>query len=49
MTFLPKYTITKDILAEKGFTVDEEEFARLMTEQKERARGARKASDGESR
>ena len=40
--------LTKDILQEKGFTVDEETFAKLMTEQKERARNARKASDGES-
>ena len=40
--------LTRDILFEKGWTVDEEEFARLMTEQKERARGARKAADGES-
>ena len=40
--------LTKDILEEKGWTVDEEEFHRLMTEQKERARGARKAADGES-
>ncbi len=34
--------LTADILEEKGFTVDEEEFARLMKEQKERARNARK-------
>lgn len=40
--------ITKDILAEKGWTVDEDEFHRLMTEQKQRARDARKAADGES-
>ena len=40
--------LTKDILDEKGWTVDEEEFTRLMKEQRERARGARKASDGES-
>ncbi len=40
--------LTKDILEEKGWTVDEDEFQRLMTEQKERARGARKAADGES-
>ncbi len=40
--------LTKDILQEKGWTVDEEEFKRLMTEQKERARNARKAADGES-
>ena len=40
--------LTKDILEEKGWTVDEEEFQRLMKEQKDRARGARKAADGES-
>ena len=40
--------ITKDILEEKGWTVDEDEFQRLMTEQKQRARDARKAADGES-
>ena len=40
--------LTKDILEEKGWTVDEDEFHRLMTEQKQRARDARKASDGES-
>ncbi|MBE6798296.1 MAG: alanine--tRNA ligase [Ruminococcaceae bacterium] len=40
--------ITKDILEEKGWTVDEDEFHRLMTEQKQRARDARKAADGES-
>ena len=40
--------LTRDILEEKGWTVDEDEFHRLMKEQKERARGARKAADGES-
>ncbi len=40
--------LTKDILEEKGWTVDEDGFHRLMTEQKERARLARKAADGES-
>ncbi len=40
--------LTKDILEEKGWTVDEDEFRRLMQEQKDRARGARKAADGES-
>ena len=40
--------LTKDILEEKGWTVDEDEFHCLMTEQKQRARDARKASDGES-
>ncbi len=34
--------LTADILEEKGFTVDEDEFTRLMKEQKERARNARK-------
>ncbi|XOQ44138.1 MAG: Alanine--tRNA ligase 1 [Clostridium sp.] len=34
--------LTKEIAAERGLTVDEEEFARLMREQKERARAARK-------
>ncbi len=40
--------LTRDILEEKGWTVDEEGFRQLMKEQKERARGARKAADGES-
>ena len=40
--------ITKDILSEKGRTADEDEFHRLMNEQKQRARDARKAADGES-
>ncbi len=34
--------LTADILEEKGFTVDEDEFNRLMKEQKQRARNARK-------
>lgn len=34
--------LTKEIAAERGLTVDEEEFSRLMKEQKERARAARK-------
>ncbi|QAT49576.1 alanine--tRNA ligase [Caproiciproducens sp. NJN-50] len=34
--------LTKEIAAERGLAVDEEEFARLMSEQKERARAARK-------
>ena len=34
--------LTKDILEEKGLTVDEEEFDRLMKEQRVRARAARK-------
>ena len=34
--------LTKEIVAERGMTVDEDEFKRLMTEQKERARAARK-------
>ena len=45
--------LTKEILAERGMTVDEEEFRRLMREQRERARAARKnagadAWEGES-
>lgn len=40
--------LTKDVLEESGLSVDEEEFKKLMVEQKERARNARKASDGES-
>ncbi len=40
--------LTKDILSEKGWTVDEEEFHRLYNEQKQKARDARKAADGES-
>ena len=34
--------LTKDILEEKGIAVDEDEFNRLMAEQKARARAARK-------
>ena len=34
--------LTADILEEKGFTVDEDGFQKLMKEQKERARNARK-------
>ena len=40
--------LTKDILAEKGMTVDEDGFNELMQQQREKARTARKASDGES-
>ena len=40
--------LTRDILAEKGMTLDEDEFKKLMNEQREKARNARKASDGES-
>ena len=40
--------LTKDILAEKGMTLDEEKFAACMEEQRQKARNARKASDGES-
>ena len=40
--------LTKDILNEKGITLDEERFKELMDEQKQKARKARKASDGES-
>ena len=34
--------LTKEIAAERGMTVDEEEFHRLMQAQKDRARAARK-------
>lgn len=40
--------LTKDVLEENNLTVDEDKFLKLMVEQKERARNARKASDGES-
>ncbi len=40
--------LTKDILEEKGMRVDEEGFNRLMQEQRELARSARKAGDAES-
>jgi len=40
--------LTVDILSEKGMTVDEERFKELMNKQREKARNARKASDGES-
>ena len=40
--------LTRDILAEKGMSVDEEGFNTLMQQQREKARNARKASDGES-
>ncbi len=40
--------LTKDILAEKGMSVDEERFSELMQEQKEKARKGRKAADAES-
>ena len=42
------FDLTVDILAEKGMTVDEEKFRQLMNEQREKARNARKAADGES-
>ncbi len=42
------FDLTVDILNEKGMTVDEEKFKALMNEQREKARNARKASDGES-
>ena len=40
--------LTKEILEEKGFTVEEDVFDKLMLEQRERARNARKASDSEA-
>ena len=42
------FDLTKDILEEKGMSVDEEGFNALMQQQREKARSARKASDGES-
>ena len=42
------FDLTRDILAEKGMTVDEDGFNALMQQQREKARNARKASDGES-
>lgn len=40
--------LTKDILSEKGMTLDEEKFHECMNSQREKARSARRASDGES-
>lgn len=40
--------LTKDILEEQGIGVNENEFMQLMTEQRERARNARKKADSES-
>ena len=40
--------LTKDILEERGMTVDEETFLKLMDEQKKRARQARKGADTEA-
>ena len=40
--------LTKDILAEKGMSLDEERFVELMNEQKKKAREGRKAADAES-
>ena len=40
--------LTKDILAEKGMTLDEETFRRCMQQQREMARASRKAADAES-
>ena len=37
--------LTKDILEEKGYSIDEEAFAKCMQEQKERARAARKTQN----
>ncbi len=42
------FDLTKDILAEKNMTVDEDGFKALMEEQRKRAREGRKASDSES-
>ena len=40
--------LTRDILEEKGLSVNEEEFNRLMKEQKQRARAARKNAGAEA-
>ncbi len=40
--------ITKDILEEKGMTVDEESFNQLMQEQRQRARSSRKSEAAEA-
>ncbi len=41
--------LTKEIIADAGFEVDEEEFKKLMSEQKQRARENRKAGGGWSK
>ncbi len=40
--------LTREIIGEQGIDVDEEEFTRLMEEQRNRARAARSKSDGEA-
>ena len=40
--------LTKEILAERGVTVDEDKFTALMREQKERARNARKSMSADA-
>lgn len=40
--------LTKEIIAERGMTVDEEEFRRLLSEQRTRARAARKKAGAEA-
>ncbi len=42
------FDLTRDILEEKGISVDEDRFNALMKEQKELARASRKAADAES-
>ncbi|MBQ1186762.1 MAG: alanine--tRNA ligase [Clostridia bacterium] len=42
------FDLTKDILAEKNMSVDEDGFKALMEEQRQRAREGRRASDSES-
>lgn len=42
------FDLTRDILEEKGITVDEARFNELMKEQRELARSSRKAADAES-
>lgn len=46
-TFGFPFDLTKEILAEEGYTVEEEGFFKEMQEQRERARSARKESDNE--
>ena len=40
------FDLTKDIIEEKGMTVDEDKFNELMENQRNLARSSRKASDG---
>ena len=47
-TFGFPYELTKEISEEKGYTVDEETFKKLMEEQKTRSRSAREDGDNEA-